>query len=1499
MEDRLGDLLHCEEQLRSTLHNNDKEKLRRKLALLQKEYLRTVQRLKRAERVASVRKHVRNQITRHNHHEQTESAAKPTPSSAMEQEETKESYPGRGHTQRASPGLAGAVEKSPEKCKQTVCSDIPTSDSSQDSTLVPKSSPALRLRSRRSRLRWEKRSAQSDPPTANSHDQPKKTQEGEEERLNDPPVLHESLFSPYESPSLLLPHWNLQGHVQKEETANQQLVIRKGKDMVSNSEEKIQISEMSPVTNSIHSHLTLNCHTEDAKVAKEETTKQQQQGVNMVSLSQENLSTSLLFEGKQVSPPKDNNKNVLKVLHVYENGKHQAEDTKVEKEKTANQQRTPEKGVDVVSTCQENLSDSACLQFEAKDISPHKDNNKNQFKEGDAYENGTSQAEDAQVEKEENANHQLTPEKVVHMVSNNEEKSSNFVSLLFEAKVVSKLEDVYVNGKHRAEDATVKKEETANQQLALEKVSNCEVKMSNFASLQMETKVSPFKDNHKMYSELEDVYENGKHQTEDTNRDSKTNANSTKVRVEKTEPEDSGQRLLDSCTLIDGLLFPAEYYVRTTRRMSVSQSQPDMNAVILSHLHKGRQRRCRGRGRSRMLNRTVSEDGSVLEASKDVSGSKSPSSCEFVSLSLDRGSVSAIATPSRARRGRRGRGGRGRGRGRLKEDMKENANKTQTNDISVALSPSCSLVPPFVLKSEDPESEEVHPKDACGADTGVEVKNEGQTLNVPASDLIFRQPNQSNTNDGKDGPEDWPSLLLPSSSQNDLLPLSPLPSLPLLKTLLRSDMLDFHLPDDQFGSLKLLKLRQIASGVEQLISTSNKTTTFTNHYAHSPPLSPVSPSPTPETEYVSVSPIGKANQVLVENFIDSNERENIQGNKFEILNQEKQVGCSSPEIYNSEPSEPEYTNVANSFHLNHPNSEEQNSQNYSEDQMSKLNGTPLEKKGMVKDRETLPENKANSDNNATMLKSSGNADSECLNVEISILENDSHVLEIAARSDRNIPPKNNSAFQNSPQNFTENILTKTEKLEKTKLTDNRTPSQLLLSPSLCSSSCSFTLPPVGFTPRLEKPEMGAVCPLSPPLLTPPPAHSLSSEALSPPTLSPCPSLRPLPPSLPPTPPTHPSHGQWEVLEQQELRPAQNQLEARAQRQGEEATDNTYTLKAGSRGSLVDMCCVPSSSGSVSVAAAGKWSVSVWSHVQTSDWRLTHTWNFQEPVLHVFPIPDTTDHFCLTLGQLEIRQVRVLSCSTLTQSLLDTRTTHMAIAAPKSRVVCCCHTSACSSLQVYTLSESSPPQAQALVPPGALLSSVAPVEGLPDALIGMDQSGSLFIWNMGTGRLLKKFTLGHRLSHSACLRGYSSNGLLFVLLQHHFPGFLKELNGDQEAEVEEEEFVFSLMAANPKNGKSVLATGLCLPKQWSGRLIATDVLGSHVLGLSQKGSVCVWDLEDPRDPQPVCATPERQGWQLARWGSPGILMTAVHTGEVTLHHYSQGTTTVITTLRHPE
>ncbi|KAJ7417222.1 hypothetical protein BTVI_33697 [Pitangus sulphuratus] len=60
-------------------------------------------------------------------------------------------------------------------------------------------------------------------------------------------------------------------------------------------------------------------------------------------------------------------------------------------------------------------------------------------------------------------------------------------------------------------------------------------------------------------------------------------------------PKEAPEGALSSCTVVEGLLFPVEYYVRTTRRMSSCQRKVDLDAVILSQLgrsKKGQRSKC-------------------------------------------------------------------------------------------------------------------------------------------------------------------------------------------------------------------------------------------------------------------------------------------------------------------------------------------------------------------------------------------------------------------------------------------------------------------------------------------------------------------------------------------------------------------------------------------------------------------------------------------------------------------------------------------------------------------------------------------------------------------------------------------------------------------------------------------------------------------------------------------------------------------------------------------
>lgn len=148
-----------------------------------------------------------------------------------------------------------------------------------------------------------------------------------------------------------------------------------------------------------------------------------------------------------------------------------------------------------------------------------------------------------------------------------------------------------------------------------------------------------------------------------------------KLNMDGPDCDVKGVRLLDSCTLVEGLLFPAEYYIRTTRRMTSSQSQPDMQAVILSQLNMGRHRRGRASGRRHPHNRGGSHDQMSDSAGACRKSQEAEVSAETNSQSSGKNSgqiptcqvnksncFSAAVSAPRPARGRKRQGGRGRSR---------------------------------------------------------------------------------------------------------------------------------------------------------------------------------------------------------------------------------------------------------------------------------------------------------------------------------------------------------------------------------------------------------------------------------------------------------------------------------------------------------------------------------------------------------------------------------------------------------------------------------------------------------------------------------------------------------------------------------------------------------------------------------------------------------------------------------------------------------------------
>ncbi|XP_075947679.1 uncharacterized protein palb2 isoform X2 [Anarhichas minor] len=1367
-----GDIMPCEEQLRTTLHCDDKKKLRRKLALLQREYLRTAERLQRAERLDAVRRHVRSRISQQDQDQRDPEVTSsfclsPSPVIPNTTNGTNSSVaPCQGHT--GPPADCGASRRS-----QVIRFRLP-SDAACPETLDPghdaagghRPSPALRLRSRRSRLRWERRSAEAGRSTDDNSEERREQSErmetagaeGSEDGVKTEGTVvaneSEELFScnDSESPSLLLTSWNTCGQT---ETGDD-----KGKEKQGRQELRGKDTE-------------LTCWN-----AAEHTEEREQEGI--------------------------------------ENG------TRPETE-----------GGEEGENSRAQRDGRLCEDSSNKDPEP---------KAAEQIESEISHVNTAEI-KEENSE--------------------------------------LVGGEH-------------------------------------------------------DV---------------------------------KGVGLLDSCTLVEGLLFPAEYYIRTTRRMTLSQSQPDMQAVILSKLSMGRCRRSRGRGLNRRARNHERSDehtsaglssptsvGPRMESqSADTSAElNSRSSSEISGQIGTDGHFSPTVATARPARGRRKRRGRGRGRpqtprGPLSLDTHQQLGLGQTSgDLQVSSSPS--------LRGAD------GPKPCISPGEAVPVQDDPQpSSGVDAAPLSSASGHMNKvfpiflkSNNGTNGSRQmsrrsaagWRSLLLPSSpaAPTPLLPLPPRYPGSLFNNLVNFDIpQDFHLPDDQFASLKLRKLRQVAvdSGVERFTSPSYNTrrcnrrsdtrrSSSSSDPAMPPPL-PLSLTPTitnsprpTEAKRAAAQSADLQNVSMEYKLIEKlasqcSAEETPQRVITEIPGEQQidslhpacQTRTTSTESVSAVHCVDQYKEQATvilsmdhpvntQLHFDFANRPAGKENDYvtgpSEELQAKESSVISSEErtdcpGLVHEDQKSIIRTLSFD--CPLQETPEEPSSSCTAVQLC---NDS---EAPGESPVRFPAKDSKEFSEPTTSPPTD-----GSVENLNPVRHGVPSQLLLSPPLATAPphlpssvllSSPMLPSLGLSPHPLRAALPLSSSPSAPALILPPPHSPTTRALSPPAdLSPRPSIPPGRPTASPagqvTASSEPSRtdDQSHGVDPPDCPTRSSGRSQGSGGQAETAEEHTHTLKAPAGGCLVDACCLRGSSGGLCVAAAGAWAVCLWSHTSAADWTLTHTWAFNKPVINVFPLPNAAGLMCVTLGQLEIREVRMLSCCSLSQALLCEGVVQAVVGVSKSRVVTSSHSASGSTLQVFTPSDSgSTWSSRPLVSPGVCVGALAPVDGLLDALIGSNEGGRLFVWNLKTGQLLRRIVLGDGLSHMACLRGYSSSGVLFVLLQHQS---LSSLEDEAEEKDEERKMaaLFSLVAVNPVSGASVLASRLHPPDAWSGRLCEADVGGSSVVGLSQSGRVCVWEL-GLRGASRMVRSPESEGWQLARWGEGGTLVTGHHNGDVTLHRHSTGQT----------
>uniref|UniRef100_A0A8B9PDX0 Partner and localizer of BRCA2 n=1 Tax=Apteryx owenii TaxID=8824 RepID=A0A8B9PDX0_APTOW len=247
-----------------------------------------------------------------------------------------------------------------------------------------------------------------------------------------------------------------------------------------------------------------------------------------------------------------------------------------------------------------------------------------------------------------------------------------------------------------------------------------------------------------------------------------------------------------------------------------------------------------------------------------------------------------------------------------------------------------------------------------------------------------------------------------------------------------------------------------------------------------------------------------------------------------------------------------------------------------------------------------------------------------------------------------------------------------------------------------------------------------------------------------------------------------------------------------------------------------------------VVTACESSVSLWKLLAPGHWGKVYTWQPGEiPVIQIIPLPDACNLVCIALGDLEIGEIRSK-------------------------------------------------EGQTLMPPEETVLAFAEVEGMRDALVGTTAVNSIVVWNLKTGQLLKKMHVGYSYPASICHRAYSDSGLLFVVLSHPHAKE-SELCGNP---------AFRVIAFNPKTARSTGVIFSSLPPGHAGRYLEGEVKDASAAAVLTSGTIAVWDLLLGQCT--ALLPPNSNGsWSLVRWSvTSACLLAGQKDGSVYLYHYSQ-------------
>ncbi|XP_033073630.1 partner and localizer of BRCA2 isoform X5 [Trachypithecus francoisi] len=271
-----------------------------------------------------------------------------------------------------------------------------------------------------------------------------------------------------------------------------------------------------------------------------------------------------------------------------------------------------------------------------------------------------------------------------------------------------------------------------------------------------------------------------------------------------------------------------------------------------------------------------------------------------------------------------------------------------------------------------------------------------------------------------------------------------------------------------------------------------------------------------------------------------------------------------------------------------------------------------------------------------------------------------------------------------------------------------------------------------------------------------------------------------------------------------------------------------------------------------------------------------------PVLQIVPVPDVYNLVCVALGNLEIREIRALLCSSDDKSekqvLLKSGNIKAVLGLTKRRLVSSSGTLSDQQVEVMTFAEDrGGKENQFLMPPEETILTFAEVQGMQEALLGTTVMNNIVIWNLKTGQLLKKIHIDDSYQASVCHKAYSEMGLLFIVLSHPCA---KESESLQSP-------VFQLIVINPKTTLSVGVMLYCLPPGQAGRqvFLEGDVKDHCAAAILTSGTIAIWDLLLG---QCTALLPpiSDQHWSFVKWsGTDSHLLAGQKDGNIFVYRYS--------------